>query len=291
MFFFSKRGTMSFNQFKTVLLLGALTGLLLLIGGWLGGRSGLTIAFVFAILMNFGSYFFSHKIVLFIYRAKPLAKEKAPKIHQIVEEIAKKAGMPKPGIYLIPSPHANAFCTGPSPKKAVVAVTEGILSLLSVEELRGVLAHEIGHAKNYDILISTIAATIASVISYVAMMARWAAIFGGMKGDDRGGHNMLELLVLAIIAPLAAMVIQLAISRSREYLADERGARLIGDGKPLANALEKLHANTSRLPLRFGSESTAHLFIVNPFKGGFASLFSTHPPHDERIKRLRAMKF
>lgn len=279
------------NQFKTVALLGVLTGILLLIGGAIGGQQGLTIALIFAILMNFGSYFFSHKIVLAMYRAKELPKSQAPGIHKMVEEIAKEANIPKPKIYIVHTPHANAFATGPSPKKAVVAVTDGILSLLTKEELKGVLAHEIGHVKNRDILIQTVAATIASVISYIAFMARWAAIFGGMRGNNREGGNILELLVLAIVAPLAAMIIQLAISRSREYLADERGARLIKNPLPLASALGKLESSSQHVPLGRGSSSTAHLFIVKPFRGGGAlHLFSTHPPLAERVKRLKAMK-
>lgn len=281
---------MLFNQIKTVLLLGILTSIVLLIGGFIGGQQGLTVALVFAVLMNFGAYFFSHKIVLMMYHAQELPKSKAPDIHKMVEDIAHAANIPKPKIYLIPSQHANAFATGPSPKKAVVAVTEGIIKLLTKEELKGVLAHEIGHVKNRDILIQTIAATIASIISYLAFMARWAAIFGTGRDDNRGG-NPLSLLFMVIIAPLAAMIIQLAISRSREYLADERGARLIKNPLPLASALNKLDAASKHMPLQFGSPSTAHLFIVKPFRGeGLMSLFSTHPPLTERIQRLKAMK-
>ncbi len=282
---------MIINQLKTVLFLGILTGILLVIGGMIGGQQGLTVALVFALLMNFGTYFFSHKIVLMMYRAQELPKSKAPEIHKMVEDICRKADLPKPKIYLIPSPAANAFATGPNPKHAVVAVTEGIMKLLTKEELKGVLSHELGHVKNRDILISTIAATIASVISYLAFMARWAAIFGGNRDDNRGG-NPLGLLFMAIIAPLAAMIIQLAISRSREYLADERGARLLKNSQPLASALQKLESASKHTPLTFGSPSTAHLFIVKPFRGeGLLSLFSTHPPLQERIQRLKSMKF
>ncbi len=282
---------MILNQLKTALLLGILSGLLLLIGAFIGGQQGLTIALIFAVLMNFGTYFFSHKLVLMMYHAKELPKNKAPEVHKMVEDICRQANLPKPKVYLIPSPHANAFATGPSPKKAVVAVTEGILKLLTKEELKGVLAHEIGHVKNRDILISTIAATIASVISYLAFMARFAVIFGGGRNDNRGG-NPLGLLFMAIIAPLAAMIIQLAISRSREYLADERGARLIKNPLPLASALQKLDNASKHIPLTFATPSTSHLFIVKPISGqGLVNLFSSHPPLQERIQRLKAMKF
>ena len=283
---------MIINQLKTVLLLGVLTSILLIIGALIGGQQGLTVALIFAILMNFGSYFFSHKIVLMMYRAKELPKSKAPEIHKMVEDICKAAGLPKPKIYLVPSPHSNAFATGPSPKKAVVAVTEGIMKLLTKEELKGVLAHEIGHVKNRDILIQTIAATIASVISYLAFMARWAAFMGGDR-ENKNPFGIIAILALAILAPLAAMIIQLAISRSREYLADERGARLIKNPSPLASALHKLESAASHVPLQFGSPGSAHLFIVKPFRGGqgLLSLFSTHPPLAERVSRLKAMKF
>lgn len=282
---------MILNQLKTALLLGVLSGILLLIGALLGGQQGLTIALVFAILMNFGTYFFSHKIVLMIYRAQELPKNKAPEIHKIIEDICREANLPKPKVYLIPSPHANAFASGPSPKNAVVAVTEGILKLLTKEELKGVLAHEIGHVKNRDILISTIAATIASVISYLAYMARWAAFFGGTDRENRNPFSIIGLLLMTILAPLAAMIIQLAISRSREYLADERGARLIRNPLPLASALQKLDSASKHTPLMFGSPSTAHLFIVKPFRGeGLLSLFSTHPSLQNRIQRLKTLK-
>lgn len=283
---------MFLNQLKTVVLLGLLTGILLVIGGLIGGRAGLTIAFVFAILMNFGMYFYSHKLVLVMYRAKPLSKKQAPKIHQMVEEIAKEAGIPKPKLYMVPTQTSNAFATGPSPKKAVVAVTEGIVKLLTYDELKGVLAHEIGHVKNRDMLVSTIAAALASVISYVAFMARWAAIFGGVGGRDRGGTNIVGLIVIGILAPIAALIIRLAISRSREYLADSTGAKFLKNGVPLARALEKLESDNRSHPLRFGSPSTSSLFIVNPFRANtLVRLLSTHPPIPERAKRLRSMKF
>jgi heat shock protein HtpX len=278
------------NQIKTILLLGTLTGILLVIGQLIGGTSGLTIAFIFAIVMNIGSYFYSHKLVLKIYKAKEIKKSDNPEIHEMIQEIANNANIPKPKIYLIPSENPNAFATGPNYKKSVVAVTSGILRLLSKEELKGVLAHEIAHIKNRDMLISTIAATIAAVISYVAFMARFAAIFGGMSRDDNSG-GFIELLALAIIAPITAMIIQLAISRSREYIADETGARLLHNPIPLANALEKLEQGAKDHPMRMGGQHTAHMFITNPFrKMHFAKIFSTHPPMKERIKRLKNLQ-
>lgn len=279
------------NQLKTVLLLGILTSVLLLIGGLIGGPSGLTVALIFAIALNFGSYWFSDKIVLAMYRAKEIKKSHAPELHDIIAEICKSAKLPKPKVYIIPTDNPNAFATGRNPKHAAVAVTQGILNLLTKEELKGVLAHEIAHVKNRDILIATIAATIAGVISYVAFMARFAAIFGGFGGRNRN-NNLLELIALAIIAPIIALILRLAISRSREYLADESGARLIRNPKALANALQKLESASKAHPIRFGSEATSHMFIVNPFSGrSLLSLFSTHPPMQERIIRLRAMNF
>lgn len=277
------------NYLKTVLLLGALTGLLFIVGGLIGGQNGLTVALFLAVIMNFGAFFFSHKLVLAMYRAKEAPKGQYPKLHAMVEEICKKAELPKPKVYIIPTPASNAFATGPSKKKAVVAVTEGIMRLLTPEELKGVLAHEIGHIKNKDMVITTIAATIAAVISYIASMARFVAIFGGGRDND-GRSNMLQLLVLAILAPLIALIIQLAISRSREYLADERGARLIHDGEPLARALAKLESDNKQHPLRFGSPTTSSLFIVRPFAPStLVNLFSTHPSIESRVKRLREL--
>ncbi|MEK6950534.1 MAG: zinc metalloprotease HtpX [Nanoarchaeota archaeon] len=279
------------NQIKTVLLLGALTGLFLLLGAWLGGKSGLLIGLVLALGMNFFSYWFSHKIVLWMYRAKEADKKQYAHLYVMIEDIAHQAGLPMPKVYMVETPQSNAFATGRNPQNAVVAVTTGILQVLNDKELKGVLAHELGHVKNRDILISTIAATIAGVISYIAMMARWAAIFGGGR-DEEGRGGIIELLLLAIIAPLMAMIIQLAISRSREYLADETGAKLLKDPESLASALEKIEKNVHRHPLPAAgtTEATAHLFIHNPFKGGaFLSMFSTHPPTAERAKRLRTM--
>ena len=283
------------NQLKTVVLLGGLTGLLLLLGNLIGGRSGLTIALILAGGINFISYWWSHKIVLWIYRAREADKTQFADLYSTIDSIRQAAQLPMPRVYLVDSPQANAFATGRNPKKAVVAVTTAILQLLDAGELRGVLAHEMAHVKNRDILISSIAATIAGVISYIAMMARWAALFGGFGGgrdNDRG--NIIELLVLAIIAPIMAMIIQLAISRAREFQADATGARTIKDSVSLASALQKIEKSIHHHPLQqMGTtEATAHLFIENPFKGkNFLNLFSTHPSTEERVKRLKAMKF
>ena len=280
------------NQFKTVILLGALTGLLLVVGALIGGQQGLFIGLILALLMNFGSYFFSDKIVLAIYKAKEASKSNYPELYTIVKEVSSEANIPMPKVYIVPINVSNAFATGRSPKHAVVAVTQRILKLLSKDELKGVIAHEISHIKNRDILIQTIAATIAGVISYVAMFARFGAMFGGDR-DNRGG-NIISLLVIGIITPIIAMLIQLAISRSREYLADESGARLIKDGRPLATALEKLESDVKSNSLNAMpvTEATAHMFISNPFSAkGMVSLFMTHPLTAERTKRLREMKF
>jgi heat shock protein HtpX len=276
------------NQIKTVFFLGLLTGLLLFVGYLIGGSSGLTIGLIFALLMNFGSYWFSDKIVLAIYKAKKAEKKEYSELHSIVENLAKEAKIPKPKIYIIPSETSNAFATGRSPKHSAVAVTEGILKILTKEELKGVLGHELAHIKNRDTLIATIAATIAGVISYVAFIARFAAIFGGR---NREGGNIITLLVLAIITPIIATIIQLAISRSREYIADERGAKISKEPKGLASALLKLEKEAHKKPLKKGNQATSSLFIVNPFTAkGFVSLFSTHPRTEERVKRLERMK-
>ncbi len=278
------------NQLKTGILLGILTAIILLFGKILGGQTGLIIAFFFAILMNIGSYWFSDKIVLSIYGAREVNDHEAPTLHRIVEYLAEEANIPKPRVYIIPSPQPNAFATGRGPKNGVVAVTEGILELLTPEELMGVLAHEIGHIKNRDILIQTVAATLAGVIMFVSDMIKWTAIFG-MGSDDEEG-NPFVAIVMAIVAPFAALLIQLAISRSREYLADETGAKLCKNPEYLASALEKLEAYSQRIPMTVGNPSTAHMFIVNPFKGSaFLTLFSTHPPIEERVKRLRNMRY
>ena len=282
---------MAFNQIKTVLLLGLLTGLMLGAGQLLGGRLGLSIAIVIAVAMNFGSYWFSHKIVLAMYRARPAEVKEYEHLHRMVEEVSQRAGMRKPAVYVIPSAASNAFATGRSEKTAVVAFTEGIMKLLSEEELKGVISHEISHIKNKDMLVTSIAATIAGVISYVATMAQFAAIFGGF-GDRDGDNNILGIIAMAIITPILALIIQLAISRSREYMADRSGAKILGNGEHLARALEKLESGSSRNPLRFGNQATSSLFIINPFRAGFAAeLLSTHPPLAKRTKRLRRIKF
>jgi heat shock protein HtpX len=240
--------------------------------------------------MNFGSYWFSDKLVLKMYRARPVGMNEAPELYRIVQNLATRAGMPMPKLYIIPSEAANAFATGRSPEHAAVAATEGILRLMSEEELEGVLAHELSHVRNRDILISSVAATLAGAIVMLANMVRWAAMFGGMSRDDREeGGGLLGLLAMSILAPLAAGLIQMAISRSREYQADASGAALLHNPEPLARALEKLEDASQRVPLN-ASPQTAHLFIVNPLSGrSFANLFSTHPPLEERIRRLRSM--
>ncbi|MGD9208786.1 MAG: zinc metalloprotease HtpX [Syntrophobacterales bacterium] len=278
------------NQFKTTVLLAALTVLIVLIGRMFGGNQGMVIAFIFAMVINFGSYWFSDKIVLAMYRAKELTPSEAPRIHEVVADLAQKGGIPKPRIYLIPSDTPNAFATGRNPEHAVVAVTQGIVRLLDDDELRGVLAHELGHVKNRDILIGSIAATLAGVVMMLASMARWAAIFGFGGSDDDDGGGIIGLILMSILAPLAAMLIQMAISRSREFLADETGARLAGNPRSLASALEKLATASKRIPMQQASQATAHMFIVNPLSGGgFTKWFSTHPPVEERVRRLRAM--
>lgn len=282
---------------KTTVLLAALTGLLVLIGDFFGGTSGMIIAFLFAMIMNFGSYWYSDKIVLKMYRAKEVSPAEAPNLHRIVDGLVMRAGMPKPKVYIVESGMPNAFATGRSPKHAAVAVTTGILELLSYEEIEGVLSHELAHVKNRDTLISAIAATLAGVVTMMARWAQWAAIFGGIGGrdeDDNGG--VIGLIAMAILAPIAAMLIQLAISRSREFAADAEGANICKKPWALADALEKLEYGNSSYRPRVtdvqAKESSAHMFIVNPLKGGtIQSLFSTHPVTDERVKRLRAMRF
>jgi len=277
------------NQIRTVVLLGLLTGLLLGAGQFFGGTQGLLTGLVIAIVMNFGTYWFSDKIVLAMYRGKIAAEKDFPDVYAIVKEVAGSAGMPAPKVYVIPSDSPNAFATGRNEKHAAVAVTQGILRILSKDELKGVIAHEISHIKNRDTLIQAVAATIAGVIGYLAFMARFAAIFGGRGSRDSG--RMFELLALSIITPLIALIIQLAISRSREFLADEKGAKLTKNPEALASALEKLESSVKANPLMFGSPSTSSLFIVNPFKaGGITSLLSTHPPTKERASRLRSMQ-
>ncbi|MCI0351841.1 MAG: zinc metalloprotease HtpX [Acidobacteriales bacterium] len=280
------------NTFKTTLLLTAMTLLLLFIGDLLGGRNGLIFALVFAGVMNFVAYFFSDKIALAIYSAKPVTPEEAPRVYRIVERLTQRLGLPMPKLYVIATDSPNAFATGRNPSHASVAVTQGILNLLDDEELEGVLAHEIGHVRNRDILTSSIAATLAGAITMVSRMF----MFGGYSSDDnreRGGGNAVLALVMLILAPLAAMLIQLAVSRSREYAADESAAHFTGNPYALARALQKLEAYSKRRPM-VAEPSTAHLFIIQPMIGAdFASLFSTHPPVHKRIERLtgRAAEF
>ncbi|MBI5798214.1 zinc metalloprotease HtpX [Candidatus Woesearchaeota archaeon] len=280
------------NMIKTVLFLGLLTGIILGIGAFFG-TSGLLIAFAFALVMNFFSYFFSDKIVLWMYGAKEVSKKDQPVLHELVEEIAKLAHIPKPKVYIVHSSNPNAFATGRSPEHAAVAATTAIMDLLTKEELKGVIAHEISHVKNRDILISSIAATLAGVISFLAMMARWGALFGGFGGDDRDNSGgILGLLVLGIVTPIMAFLIQMAISRSREYQADLSGAHLLKNGEHLAKALEKLEHGVHAHPMHNESTAGASLFIVNPFSWkGFMTMLSTHPSTEDRVKRLRAMKF
>jgi heat shock protein HtpX len=279
------------SAIKTAMLLGALTGLLMLIGGLVGGARGAEFAFIIALAMNFFSYWFSDKIVLRAYGAQELDASAAPELYSIVQELAHEAHIPVPRIYLIDTDTPNAFATGRSPKHAAVAVTRGILRICSREELKGVLGHELSHVINRDILTSSIAATLAGAIMILASWARWGAIFGGFGGggDDNRRGGLLELLVMAFLAPLAASLIQLAVSRTREYQADANGARLAHNPLFLANALRKLEAANERMPMDAGP-ATAHLFIVNPLSAqGISRLFSTHPPIEERIRRLEHM--
>ena len=275
------------NQVKTALLLTLLTCFILWIGRMFGGSNGMMYAFVIALAMNLISYWFSDKIVLSMYGAKQAAEADAPELYGLVQNLAASAGLPMPRIYIIDSDSPNAFATGRNPEHAAIAVTSGLMRLLNREETEGVLAHELSHIHNRDILIGTIAAVLAGVIMILSTMVRWAALFGGMSRDDRDdGGGGLELIALAILAPIAATVIQLAISRSREYLADATGARFTGNPYGLANALKKLSFAARRIPLA-SNPSTAHMFIVNPLSGrSFMTLFSTHPPLEERIKRL-----
>jgi heat shock protein HtpX len=279
------------NYFKTAILLVVLAALLIWVGGLIGGQRGAMIAFIFALVLNFGSFWFSDRIVLSMYRAEELPENQFPDIYHIVKELAAKADMPAPKIYIAPNDTPNAFATGRDPEHGIVCVTKGILNILNREELEGVIAHEMSHIKNRDTLIMTVTATLASTIMMLAYMARWAAIFGGFGGRgsrDRSG-GIIGLLAISILAPLAAMIVQLAISRFREYGADNKGARLAGSGGGLASALGKLHKASSRYRMN-ASPQTAHLFIVNPLSGNFiANLFSTHPPVEKRIERLRAL--
>jgi heat shock protein HtpX len=280
------------NQFKTYILMALLTALLVWIGSLVGGREGAIIALVFAAVMNFSVYWFSDRIVLKMYRAQEVTEAEEPGLHRILRELALRGGLPMPKVYVISNDAPNAFATGRNPQHASVAVTTGIKQLLNEEELKGVLAHELSHIRHRDILIGTVAATIAGAISMIATMARFGAMFGGFGGDNRQGGGIAQLvaiLVLTTLASIAAVLIQLAISRSREYHADEGGAQLAGNPLYLARALAKLDAGAKRIPMQV-NPSTAHMLIVNPLRGkGIQSLFSTHPPIEERIRRLEAM--
>jgi heat shock protein HtpX len=280
------------NTLKTTLLLALLTVLLVTMGAAIGGKGGMLIAFFMAAAMNFGSYWFSDKIVLRMYNAQEITREVHPSFYGMVERLAVQAGLPMPKVYIIPDESPNAFATGRNPAHAAVAATEGILRILSTEELEGVMAHELAHVKNRDILISTIAATFAGAISMIGNMLQWGAMFGAGRNEDEegGGGSLIGSLVMAIIAPIAAMLIQMAVSRSREYLADTAGAEICGRPLALAGALRKLHNASQAIPLQDARPATAHMFIVNPLTGGgLMSLFSTHPPMEERIARLEGM--
>lgn len=273
------------NTVKTTLLLALLTVLLVGLGSLVGGRGGMILAFGLAIAMNLGSYWFSDRIVLRMYRAKELGPSEHPELHRTVRRIAQSAGLPLPRLFVVPQPGLNAFATGRDPQHAIVAVTEGLLAHLDGDELEGVLAHEIAHVKNRDILVSAVAATLAGAIMFIANMARWASIFGGRDREE--GGNPLALLVAAVVAPLAALLVQMAISRSREYQADATGAGFLGSGEGLARALEKLSAAGRVLPVE-ASPAASHVLIVSPLSGrGLFSMFSTHPPIEERIARLQ----
>ena len=280
------------NTTKTIVLMVGLTVLLIFVGGALAGRQGIIIAFIFAMAMNLFSYWFSDKIVLRMYAAREVTEAESPMLWGVTHDLALKMNMPMPKVYVIPSDASNAFATGRNPNHAAVAATEGILRLLTREELEGVMAHELGHVRNRDILIGTIAAMIAGAISMIANMAQWAMIFGGGRRDDEEGPGgLIGMIAMVIIAPIAAGLIQMAISRSREYEADATGARICGNPLWLANALRKLHAGSQRVPLN-ANPATAHMFIVNPLRGGgIVNLFSTHPPIEDRIARLESMVY
>ncbi len=277
------------NTFKTMFLLITLTLFFVWVGGLIGGKAGMTFALVLAGMMNLFAYWFSDKVVLAMYRAREVTEPEAPELYAIVRSLAQKAAMPMPRVYIINEPQPNAFATGRSPKHAAVAVTTGILDLMSPEELAGVIGHELAHIKHRDILISTVAATIAGAISYLAQMAQWAFIFGGYRADDDDSAHPVVALIMMILAPIVALIVQMAISRSREFAADEAGARIAGNPRYLASALRKLQWATQRIPMH-ANPATSHMFIVNPLSGrSLIKLFSTHPPIEERIARLEAM--
>lgn len=275
------------NRIKTVILLAALGGLLVILGGYLGGKNGATLALIIALVMNFGSYWFSDRIVLAMYHAQEVTESEAPDLYRLIRDLTRNAEIPMPKVYIIPDDSPNAFATGRNPEHAAVAVTEGILRLLSRDELAGVIGHELGHVKNRDILIQTVAATIGTAITYVA---QFGFFFGGRSDDEEGGSgSLVSSILMMILAPLAAMIIQMAISRSREYIADETGAKICGHPLWLASALAKLQRGAETIPMH-ADQATAHMFIVSPFFGsGFSSLFSTHPPIENRIEKLEKM--
>lgn len=279
------------NMLKTAVLLAVLTAMLVVLGGAIGGRQGMMMAFILALVMNFASYWFSDKIVLAMYRAQPVDERQAPGLYALVRRLATRAGIPMPRVYIIPTETPNAFATGRNPQHAAIAVTEGIMRILDDDELEGVLAHELAHVANRDVLISTIAATLAGAITYLAHMAQWGAMFGGGRhSDDEEGGNPIAMIVLAVLAPIAAMLVQMAVSRSREFQADATGARYAGRTWGLAKALEKMEMAAHQVPMH-ANPATAHLFIVNPLTGStLMKLFSTHPPMEERIARLRSMR-
>jgi heat shock protein HtpX len=277
------------NTMKTGLLLAALTGLFLFLGDAVGGRNGMVMAFGMAVLMNGVAYWYSDKIVLRMYRAQEVSEAEAPELHSMVRRLATAASIPMPKVYVIPTDSPNAFATGRNPRHAAVAVTRGIMRTLTRDELEGVLAHEVAHVQSRDILIGTVAATLAGAVMMLARFAQFAAIFGGGR-NRQGGGGGLGLLLMAIIAPLGAMLVQMAVSRSREYVADEKGARYCGRPESLASALEKISAVSRRVPLE-ASAATAHMFIMSPLSGGgVLSLFSTHPPVEKRVERLRKLR-
>ena len=277
------------NGLKTAVLMVTLTLLLVAVGAVIGGRSGMTMALIIAFAMNFITYWFSDKIILKMYRARPVTEAEAPELYSSVARLSSAAGLPMPRVCIMDQPQPNAFATGRNPAHGVVAVTTGIMKVLSREELEGVLAHELAHIKHRDILVGTIAATFAGAISYLAQMAQWSMIFGG-RSDDREGGSPIAAIVMMIVGPIAAMLVQMAISRSREYKADQGGAEIAGNPLYLANALRKLHVASQRIPMD-ASPATAHMFIVSPLSGGgMMKLFSTHPPMEERIARLESMR-
>jgi len=274
------------NGFKTVILMTVMMVLFILVGNLIGGQSGMMIAFVLALVMNFGSYWFSDKIVLAMYKAKQIERSDMPEYYDAVERLASNANLPMPKVYIIENPTPNAFATGRNPQNSAVAVTTGILRILNRDELEGVIAHELTHILNRDILVSTIAATLVGTITMIARMAGWAAMFGGSSRDDRDGSPIADL-VLMIVAPIAAVLIQMAISRSREYMADQGGAKISGKPLALASALNKLTQTNEIIPMQNAGSSSAHMFIVNPLSGkSLMKLFSTHPPVEERVARL-----